>query len=277
MEDFEIIRNQIIAGTAEDRHGERYSKEFFQEMIDSLPSRMPLHQQHLMSKQTSGYLENFKIVPHEDEWVIVADVFISKGSATPNLNGFSFSATKPMSGNIESSLFQIFLPFPHYNNKEIISDLMAGDPDLMVGKWIKKGLNDLEIGLIASAFCLIVSPEWDMQYKQRIRPSIEKLFKYAAKLKERNIPVDLVQQVDFKGQTVQLYFIPERKDSSSYAASLKIESFDTGYAKAINAMFLEPKCSTIGVTRIKLIFNSDIGEYKIFHIQFADGTDINIA
>ncbi|EHH1227914.1 hypothetical protein J7G27_004279 [Vibrio vulnificus] len=71
MENFEVIKNQIIAGTGLDNHGESYSKEFFEELLELTPNRMPLHTQHVMGAKTGGFLENFRLVPHGDEWVVI--------------------------------------------------------------------------------------------------------------------------------------------------------------------------------------------------------------
>jgi hypothetical protein len=276
MHDFEIIQNQIVAGTGLDNHGENYCKDFFEELLASLPQRLPLHTQHQMSKQTSGYLENFRLVPHHDEWIVIADVFIKNGHSAPDLKGFSFSATKPLAGNIDAPSSSIYLPYPAYNDQVLIHELLHDDPGLMVGKWIKKGLSDLQVGLIASSLCLIFGPEWDIQYRTRIRPAIKRLLVYSAKLRERNIPVDLVQQVDFAGKTVQLYFIPERENSITEAESLKIENFESGYRQAVACLESDPKSYSIGVTRIKLIYDPSVKEFKVIHIQYEDGTDINI-
>jgi hypothetical protein len=276
MSSYEIIKNQIVAGTGMDNHGENYSKDFFEDLLASLPPRLPLHAQHQMSKETSGYLQNFRLVPHEGEWVVIADVFINEGYSSPDLGGFSFSATQPMAGNLESPLNLVYLPYPAYNDQELIGELLREDPNLMVGKWIKKGLSDLQIGLIASTVCLLIGPEWDIQYKENVRPAINELLTYVSKLRARKIPVDLVQQVDFAGKTVQLYFIPERANSDAEAESLKIENFECGYRKAIAALESEPKSFTIGPTRVKLLFDLSVKEFKVVHIQFEDGTDVNI-
>jgi hypothetical protein len=273
---YEILRNQIIAGTGLDHHGENYSKDFFEELITSLPPRLPLHTQHQMSKQTCGHLENFRLIPHQDQWVVIADVFIKNGHSTPDFKGFSFSATKPMTGNLHSPSILIYLPYPAYNDQDLINDLLCDNPGLMVGKWIKKGLSDLQIGLIASTVCLLIGPEWDIQYRTHVRPVIKDLLAYASKLRERKIPVELVQQVDFAGKAVQLYFIPERENSFAEVESLKIENIESGYRSAVAALENDSKSYTIGVTRIKLIYDLSEKKFKVSHIQYQDGTDINI-
>lgn len=277
MENFEVIKNQIIAGTGLDNHGESYSKEFFEELLELTPNRMPLHTRHVMGEKTSGFLQNFRIVPHGAEWVVIADVYIEKGSLDPDLKGFSFSATKKMAGNLEHPLYNIYLPYPHYNDKAFIEELLSGEPDLMIGKWIKKGLSDLEIGLIASTICLIVAPEWDIYYKMHVRPVLEKTLSYLPKLKGKGVPVDLVQQIKFKGSTIQLYFIIDKTSEILEKESTNIDCFEYGYKNAIDFIKKDKKSHAIGASRIKVYYDSREKEYKVFHIQYNDGTDEHIA
>ncbi|EPC7293661.1 hypothetical protein ACR2S0_004440 [Vibrio vulnificus] len=277
MENFKVIKNQIIAGTGLYNHGESYSKEFFEELLELTPNRMPLHTQHVMGAKTSGFLENFRLVPHGDEWVVIADVYIEKGSVNPDLKGFSFSATKKMAGNLERPVYNIYLPYPYYNDQAFIDELLSNEPDLMVGKWIKKGLTGLEIGLIASAICLIVAPEWDIQYKNHVRPALVKVISYIPKLKSKGIPVDLVQQIDFKGSTIKLYFIPDKTSETLEKESTSIDCFESGYRNAINFISNDAKCSTVGARMVKVYYDSSDKEYKVFHIQYNDGTDEHIA
>ncbi|WP_322077618.1 hypothetical protein [Burkholderia cepacia] len=277
MEEFEVVKNQIIAGTGLDKHGENYSKQFFEDLLEQIPNRMPLSTRHDMGAETSGFLENFQIIPHGAEWVVTADVYIKKGSANPDLKGFSFSVIKNMAGNLEQPLFNIYLPYPHYNDQAFVDELLSGEPDLMIGKWIKKGFTDLEIGLIASTAFLILSPEWDIQYKSHVRPALEKILSYIPRLKRKGIPVDLVQQIEFKGSIVQIYFVIDRSSEALEKESTNIEYFQTGYSNAINFLSSDEKCRTIGAHRVKVFYDSKEKEYKVFHIQYSDGSDAHIA
>lgn len=269
--------DQVIAGTSVDLHGEKYSKEFFEEMIESTPDRMPLHQHHDMSKEVLGYLENFRLVLNADEWNVIADIYITAETVDDVFKGFSFSSTRSMAGNIERPVYNIYLPYPHYNDSNFVDDLVNIDSELMVGKWIKKGLTGLEIGLIATGIAVIVAPEWDIQYRSHVRPALIKLFSFLPKLKEKNIPVDLVQQVEHGPHLVQLYFTPDRSSSESEAESFKEQYFIYAYETAIKFLVSDPKSNSVGAHRLKLYFDSKAKSYKVFHIQYLDGTDVNVA
>ncbi|OEU70825.1 MAG: hypothetical protein BA863_12005 [Desulfovibrio sp. S3730MH75] len=276
MKEYKVIKNQIIAGTDKDSHGESYPKDFFEDLLEATPEIMPLHTQHDMGAKTSGFLTNFKLVPHKDHWVVRADVHIDKESENPDLNGFSFSATMEMAGKLENPIFNIYLPYPNYNDRELVNELLLDEPDLMVGKWVKKSLDPLSIGLIASAALLIVSPEWEIQYKQHVRPFLKKLLLYIPKLKKKNIPVDLVQQVEYYGHTVAIYFVPDRTNEILNEESTQIEHIETGYKNAIDFMTNDSKSSLVGVKMIKLLYDPEIHEYTVFHIQYSNGEDNHI-
>ncbi|WP_210464272.1 hypothetical protein [Vibrio crassostreae] len=269
--------DQIIAGTSEDLHGEKYSKEFFEELIESAPDRMPLHQHHNMSKGVLGYLENFRLVPNADEWNVIADIYVTAETVDDSFKGFSFSTTQSMAGNLECPIHNIYLPYPHYNDLDFVDDLVNSDSELMVGKWIKKGLTGLEIGLIATGIAVVVAPEWDIQYRNHVRPALIKLFSFLPKLKAKDIPVDLVQQVEHGPHLVQLYFTPDRSNEESEAESFKEKHFIYAYETAMKFLVSDSKSNSVGAQKIKLYFDNKSKSYKVFHIQYLDGTDASVA
>jgi len=269
--------DQVIAGTSEDLHGEKYSKEFFEELIESAPNRMPLHQHHNMSKDVLGYLENFRLVPNEDEWNVIADIFVTAETVDDSFKGFSFSTTQSMAGNLKKPTHNIYLPYPHYNDLEFVNELVSSDSDLMIGKWIKKGFTGLELGLIATGIAVIVGPEWDIQYRNKVRPALVKLFTFLPKLNAKEIPVDLVQHIEYGSNLVQLYFTPDRSSPESEAESFNEKYFIKAYETAIDFLSTDSKSNSVGVERIKLYFDSYTKSYKVFHIQYLDGLDESVA
>ena len=268
--------DQIIAGTSEDLHGEKYTKEFFEELIESAPDRMPLHQHHNMSKEVLGYLENFRLVPNADEWNVIADIYVTAETVDDSFKGFSFSTTQSMAGNLERPVHNIYLPYPHYNDLDFINELVNADADLMVGKWIKKGLTGLELGLIATGIAVIVAPEWDIQYRNHVRPALIKLFSFLPKLNDKKIPVDLVQQVEHGSNLVQLYFTPDRSSPESESESFNEKYFIKAYETAIKYLVADPKSNSVGAQRLKLYFDNNSKSYKVFHIQYIDGLDESV-
>ena len=270
--------DQIIAGTKVDRHGEKLTKEFFQGLIERLPSRVPLNQHHDMRLETLGYLENLRLVPcvdEPDEWNVIADIYITSESVDEALRGFSFSAMERIGGCTDSPLYHIHLPFPVYNDSDFIDELIESDQDLMVEKWIKKSVDPVTIGLISTGIALILSPEWDIQYKRRVRPIIKRALKQVPKLLSKNVTPDLVQHVVGRcGETIKLYFVPDRKNVTE---SFREEYFIAAIAAVKDFLEHDEKSQAIGVDTIKLYFNPNGPAYLIFHIQYLDGFDQHVA
>ena len=266
---------QIIAGTRMDGHGERRSKEFFEHLIASFPPRTPLHQQHDMAAETLGYMENFRLVPDKnepDEWNVIADVYLTSDNIDEALRGFSYSALETIGGNVESPLYYVYLPYPTYNDAAFISELISEESELLAGRWIKKALDQSTlIGLIATGVALSLSPEWDIQYKENIRPAIKRLLSFVPRLKEKGVSPDLIQcAVGHHGEAIQVYFIPDRSDE---IGSFSDEHLLAGLNTVKVFLNIDNKSKSVGVARIKLYFDKLRYRYVLFHVQYLDGTD----
>jgi hypothetical protein len=277
MEHKRSFLNQIIASTSLDGHGERRDKQFFEALIASYPPRMPLHQQHDMKKKTLGYLENFRLVEdrnNEGEWVVVADVFIDSEDIDEALRGFSFSFFEPMKGNMDNHQYAVFLPYPYYKDEAFIDELLSNDDQLMVGRFVKKNLQaDTVVALIIGAVQFLLGPEWELTYKQYIRPRITHFFSKIPHLAQKNISVDYLQPVKYAGKDVEVLFIPERtRLEETLSEPLIFEGLSTAYAYLDG----DAKATSIGVQRLKLYFDASADRYMVFHVQYVDGTDENI-
>jgi len=279
MTKYKQFLNQIIAGTNEDAHGERLPKEFFEKLLANSPARAPLHQHHDPSLPSLGYLENFRLVPDVNapgEWYVLADIFIRSDDVDEALKGFSFSAIETIGGNTTNPEIFIHLPYPLYKDQKLVGELIKSDPTLLVGRWIKKGLDPTAIGLITAGIVLLLGPEWDKQYKEHIRPRLEKLFKKILALKNKGLTsIDLIQHVvGNRGEQIKVYFIPDRSD--------ELRSLEDIYIiKGLNSVrqFLatDMRSQSLGVQRINLYYDTYLSSYKIFSVEYLDGTDVNIA
>lgn len=278
MQEYKIFRSQIIAGTKEDSQGEKYSFDFFEDMVKALPDRLPLNQQHDMRRDTAGYIENIRLVPDDKdtgEWNVIADVYTTSTEIGKSLRGFSFSTAVKVWGQTDSPSYFIYLPYPLYKDEKLIDRLIDTDGDLCVGKWIKKCADPLTIGLVATAVALFLAPEWDIQYKKRIRPAMGKLMDHAKKILSKDVSIDLIQHVvGQQGENIKVYFVPER--------GAEIDSFkEKNILKALHEvkdyMSQDSKGKHVGFETIKLYFEKTYDKYVIYHVQYRDGSDIHIA
>lgn len=270
--------NQIVAGTHIDEQGEKMTKQIFEKLISSSAPKMPLHQHHDMGRKTLGYLENFKLVPdkkHKAEWNVIADVYITSDNIDEALNGFSFSMLETVGGNTEAPLFYIHLPYPVYNDIEFIESLIREDDDLLVGKWVKKALDPIMIALITTGIALFFAPEWDIQYKKRIRPAMERLLKFVPIISEKKVSVDLIQHVvGHLEEKVKVYFVPDRSD---IIGSYKEEYILSALKDVEEFLNSDIKAKVTGIEMVKLYFDKMKSKYLLFHVQYLDGADSHIA
>jgi len=122
---------------------------------------------------------------------------------------------------------------------------------------------------------LFLSPEWDIQYKNRIRPAMEKLLKFLPCLTSKNISPDLIQHVaGHLGEAVKVYFVPDRKNiKDSYKEKYILQAL-----KEVEVFINKDEKSRVtGLEMVKLYFNIENKKYILFHVQYLDGADINIA
>jgi hypothetical protein len=270
--------NQTIGSTREDLHGERMSKEFLEKIAADWGRRKPLHQHHDMSKETIGYMENFRVVPDEEcdgEWCLKADIYITSDNVDEAMRGFSYSYIEVVWGNKKNYKHAIYLPYPHYNDESFITELLSSSEDLAVGKLIQKQLEPLTIGLITTSIAFLLGPEWANTYNKHVRPRIKSLFSYIPKLKKKNISPEFYQHVQgLKGEVFQVHYIPDR---SKEIESLNDEYIYEGLKLVDKFINEDAKSRSIGVKRIKLYFDSMSSAYKLFHVEYIDGTDLHIA
>ncbi|WP_027370109.1 hypothetical protein [Desulfovermiculus halophilus] len=271
------ILNQTISSTHEDSQGEKNTKEFLLALAERFGERIPLHQHHDMRLETLGYLKNFKVVPDEEssgEWLLKADVYFSCETIDEALGGFSYSITEPISDNFDVAKYQIYLPWPHYNNQDLIDELLSEDKDLAVGKWRKKTVDPDTVGLIYNVAIFMFAPLWTNVYNNHVAPMIKKLFSKTQNLKSKGLSIDFIQQAgDFKGELIQIQFIPDRGNEEK---CLKEQLVYEGLKKVENFLKTGPDANTVGIVRVKLMYDIFINQYRLIHVQYKSGKDKRI-
>lgn len=269
-----VFRNQIVASTKEDLHGEVRSRDFLQELVNSYPPRMPLHQRHDLSLDTVGYIENYRLVEDESSaghFHIVADITITAGELDSDLRGFSISFLEQMHCNTEQPSLLVYLPHPLYNDHEFIEELIDEFPDILVGKFVKKQFDPTIVGLIGTGIALLLAPEWDIQYKQRIRPALLQLRKVLHKLLARGISADLMQRsVGPNGEDIDLVLIPQRGNEDVCLSDLAVEE---GIRLAFAFLSSDERSNMVGARRVKLYYGPQSSRYILTHVEYRDGTD----
>ena len=263
--------NQIIGGTREDAQGEKLSKEFLQRFCNRLGGkRIPLHQQHEMAKKTAGFIENIRLVPDTDisgEWRLIGDVSIEEGDVEELLGGFSISGTDELRRSSTATAI-IYLPFPHYNDNDLVADLCS-DTDLTVGKWIKKESEPTAWVVLGSVIAFAITPIWDDVYKRKIAPRLDDLIKkYREPLNEKGLSLELAQIVLFKDAEVEVRIIPTKVNQ---ATSLRIEVIQAGLQKVVDFLNADIKANNVGVSRMVIFYDEGRAAYSLHRIEYSDG------
>ncbi len=260
--------DSVLATTGIDGHKEILPVEILQQFCDNFPNGMPLQQQHDLSERSLGYAKNLRVITNENGHALLADIYTDKEIDFDKFDGLSIGALalfhKPKNYEIAC-----YLPYPNYNDSEFVNELKNED-GLAIGGHIKKELSVSAIGLIATSIVLLIAPEWEVQYKTRVRPIIiNAIDLIKRKLWPKGICVDLVQTVIVDGIEVKLNFIPDRKNTTS---GLDPDKIDDGVFRAIRHLHSDHR----SVNRLTLVYYPNRGKYEITNITFANGRDENI-
>lgn len=265
------IANQILGGTREDSQGERLSKDFLQRYCDYVgDGRIPLHQQHDLSKHVAGYIENVRLVPDPEipsEWRIVGDVYLETGRIEDALGGFSISGMEMIRAS-DTATALVYIPYPHYNDAELIG-ILSNDPNLNVGKWIKKAAEPVSWVVLGSVIAFAITPIWDDIYKRKIAPRIDNLLeKYQETFKKKGLRPELAQLVIFRDAEVEVRIIPNKENNYE---CLKSDYVEQGLREVISFLENDKKAGVVGVKRIVIFYNSGRSKYYLHRVEYGGG------
>ncbi len=271
------IADAPITSTLEDLQGEKRSKEDLESFLGGLPARLPINIEHDMGQATTGYVENFRLVPvpdAEDEWMLIGDHYLSERPTEESpLKGMSLSYTKLVSKNIPGEEeFHVYLPFPYYNDEALMDRLHHVDVPLALGCWHKKELAPEAVGLIISVTLFFLGPEWACVYKGKIRPKLLKLIGHLRQ--NEGVAYDYHQLVERSdGGTVRLVFV---SDHSNWTASLRPERIDRGMNVAVDFLQESDVATCKPVSQLRLKYNPETESYDVILVQYDDGEHLTM-
>jgi len=281
MKNLKKILCQTIGSTHRDSQGEKLPKEILEHICKLRQGRSPISQEHKPEKRSIGYMDNFRVVPDpkaSGEWFLIADVYFTEepDDIDIDLGGFSWSITKiiPEYSAKGTCNYGIYLPFPFYNDKDLLNSLHE-DESLSLGRWYKKSADPATVALLAGFVLFVLSPAWGKFFDSTIWPNIKKLCKRIPELRNKGIQrFDFVQISKINSHQVSIHFIPEANKEEACFNKAKIKNgLNTVYKHSKG----DPKSKNPGYHVVKLYWESQREEYKLFHIEYKDGTDINIA
>lgn len=269
-----MIKEQIVASTIKDSQDEKLTKQDLDKLMINSNNigRFRLGKDHDLEKKSMGYLENFKVKPHKEiagEFVLVADVYYSNDKPEEISGGFSWSINELFPQYKGKNIMAVFLPYPYYNSEEFINEIEFPNKEIGIGKWRKKSADLVTIGLVVSYAAILLAPEWDITYKSYVRPFLKKIIQKQNIFKKKNITFDYLQPVTHPSKyQFEVVFIHTNK--------VLVEPFRYSYGMAEVNNFIQQNLKNTTsrkINRIRMIYKSDIGGYKIWMIEYKDGND----
>jgi hypothetical protein len=262
------ITGQIVLSTCVDSQGEQLSEADLRSILSGVPAKVPLHQHHDFSLPVCGEMKNFRMEKHPGDpahSVIVCDVTLDDDQVEGTSGGFSFSACCAVKANSNDPDFEVYLPFPHYNDQAAIESILKADSKIVVGKWLKKSVDPVLVAMIV----ILLKQAWDTAYKSVLEEKIKRLIEA---IKNR-LPAQT--SLNFSAEVpIQLYtprplaiLLPEKG-----AGIESLATFEKGIETAKS--FCESDFCHYGkrISRIKLALNSGTGKYTVIGVQYLDGS-----
>ncbi|PKM30862.1 MAG: hypothetical protein CVV07_06510 [Gammaproteobacteria bacterium HGW-Gammaproteobacteria-11] len=274
MAKWKELKKQILAGTKEDSQGESNTREFLQSLCErfSARGRIPLGQQHDMSKESIGYIENFAVVPSKndsDHWDLVGDVYFHDVDINEALRGFSYSANIDMVGDIQERTLAAYLPYPHYRDEKLLDAISSIDDGIVAGAWKKKNADPASVSLIISFLLFAASPAYTNFWNNKVSPTFKRIREQLGKKHK----IEFVQVAEgVRGESFGVYFIPSGED----------EEFAPLLSQVTDAMnmvrdHLESNvfAAEKGVHLVKVRFSGKEGRFVLLAVEYQDGSVIN--
>ena len=269
------IKGQLLMSTLEDSQGERRDKRFLEEIVARVPKRVPLGQDHDASLPNVVFIENFRLeelTDHPGEWCISGDVAMQDGQDWSKGGGFSFSAVEVVKRR-EDPAGTLYVPYPFYRDESALEEILAYDPQLQAGRWVKKSAELALIALIVTSGLWVLQPARDKFFNEVVWPFLDKVLKKYREGRFKDIPFEYGSVALGKnGEKINIRFIPERRNS---AGTFTKELVKGGLEKAMAMIAEDKKGAAVGIKEIKLYYHNPTDGYRIESIQYADGQVIH--
>src|SRR5439155_9234511 len=118
-------------------------------------------------------------------------------------------------------------------------------------------------------------PEWQHVYEERVRPNLKRLLGKLPALRARGLTADFLQYLRGpNGEKYEARFIPERGQEEQ---CLEPEAIRDGVARLREYLASDADAPRKGLRRVKLYFDPERGCYVVLHVEYADGSDVNVA
>jgi hypothetical protein len=261
------INNQPVASTHTDSQGESFTLETLQIIASSIPPRVPLNNNHDMTLPPCGEMTNFHIIQDPSSpghHLLCCDVEYDDEKTLPDFKGFSWSALQPTHRNSEIPDFEIYLPYPLYNDKDLNHSILKSNANLVIGKFIKKAADPLTIALIA----LLLKPVWDTTYKQLLEDKVQILITSLKSKWPTSVPIDISFElpIDYYTPRPTVILCPNRS-----AGLFALLTTSNGVETALDYCAGDYTETGKLISRIRLNYDSTSSSYNVTTVEYASG------
>lgn len=282
-----------LGSTNVDRHGEKFSRDFFARLIQTIPHRVPLHRNHDLSQPSAGFLESHRLEPdaeHSGEWALLADLTIPDELPEEDIReivsrGFSWTATAPVSANCAAPVVEVFLPLPYYRNEANFSGLLDLGVPLGVGRLHRKEWTSQQVitlvvatlSLTVSAASLILGPLWRRLYEDHVHAVLGTVLIQLRGLSrsrrpgEPSLSTDLVLRLPAPARAqVEVVLVPTRgMEDDCFSRDVVLAALD------LAAREVESSPRGEQLRRVRMLHDSATRRYAVLAMEFEDGETIH--
>jgi len=230
---------------------------------------MPLHQRHDISLDTVGHIENFRVVQDADDaahWNLVGDVTFKDIELDEALKGFSYSITDRLVGE-ENPVAAVFVPYPYYNDRKLLSELIQDQERVAAGAWRKKQADPQTVSLLISFALFLGAPAYTNYWNSTLSPLLKKL----------SSRIGIGNSVDFcqtltgsRGETYAAYFMPTRENSPD---QLTLSLVSDALERISEFIKNDEMARSRGVYLARLAYIDS--RYELITVQYLDGSVVN--
>lgn len=248
-----------------DAQGDRLTPQALNDMAHS--SRFPLMSRHDVTKPTLGYIDNLRVEPMPEasgEWALMGDVFVEAGTLDEAMKGWSLGMTAEFVSGRSDAAFGFYLPYPLYQDDDLIERLSKERPSDIVGAHLQKGAVPEYVGIVVAFGLFVLGPEWARIYESSVRPALARALSSLRRVGASG-PFSFRFPVSVGPVEFEMLIVPER-------GSIDSDKLWTAFAAARAWAEEDDDARVRGLKTLVVCLDSPGGVYRVVTAVYIDGS-----
>jgi hypothetical protein len=272
MPTWQSVLGQTLASTKEDSQGESSTREILVGLCASFNRRkkVPLNQKHDRSLPPVGYIENFQVIEDGADaknWKLVGDVHFHDVGIDEALRGFSYSANLDICGLGQDKLVGVYVPFPHYNDFNLLEDIASIGKGVVSGAWKQKCADPSAVSLLITFALFSAGPAYTNLWNNKISPALKKLGERIGSEGR----IELVQvAMGPSGESYGIYFLT-RPGVSGFLFPEIVAGINLAESTIANDQLAQ--CRSVHMVKLK--YSEDAAAFQLHSVEYGDGSVVN--